>query len=192
MAKKRSTGKRKRSRKAPRKVRTGLVTQTKYRDKKGRFTKKKKGAKVERYEYRVDELGKILIGRRVSREKKVTKFLREVDLDRDNGLIKEAFGRINVYTEAPYAKEIDVFIKGYTESGREVNLKQSLDLSEVRKKGEINDLLVYKIVNLLSENGYRTNYNLDLIKWSGKMTKRRDAASREPLRDLTISVRIRK
>jgi hypothetical protein len=179
------------------KIRPGLVRVTRYRDKRtGKFTSKPRRMTKrygrELYEYRVKAMGEFTTGRIVSTEDTETKKVGTIDLAQWEGSVKSAMQASNVFStvQRRNARMVDIFVQGYDGKTR-VKIKKSLDLRDIKKRYEIGDMMTGKIIERLHSMGYRTQYELDVIRWSGKQTRKREAASYKPLKNASISFRIR-
>ena len=178
-------------------IKPGLLRVKRYRDKKtGRFTSKPKRItkryQEESYEYRTKIMGQFTSGRIVPTEDTETKRLGTIDLDNWQGHIKSAMMASNVFTTAQNrdAQMVDIFLQGYDGKTRIV-IKKSLDLRDISKRYTIGDLMIGKIVERLHSMGYRTQYDLKTIKWSRLATTKREASALTPLKNVTVTFRVR-
>ena len=179
-------------------IRLGLRKVVRHRNKKtGQFVKKPKRRTRtvirELYEYRSKVMGEFVTGRLVSLQKTETKKIGTINLNEWDGLIKDAMQASNIFTtvQNKAAKMVDIFITGF-DGKTKIVIKKSLDLTDISKRYEIGDMMVGKIIDRLHVMGYRTEYDIKTIKYWNKLeTKKREASAYKPLRNATLTFRVR-
>ena len=126
-------------------------------------------------------------------QKTETKKIGTINLNEWDGLVKDAMQASNIFTtvQNKAAKMVDIFITGF-DGKTKIVIKKSLDLSDISKRYEIGDMMVGKIIDRLHAMGYRTEYDINKIRyWSKLETKKQEALAYKPLRNATLTFRVR-
>lgn len=154
----------------------------------------KKPPKVikEKYEYRVTEFGQWETGIRVPTVETITKKISQLQLNKWDGYIKNALYASNITSKFQRGSIFDFGLKGWDQKKRKwVSFKKSLDIRAIRRKGKITDVMMFWVMDLLHGHGYRVEYPLKIVAWTGKETRKYEAAEMMVLQDVTIMARVR-
>jgi hypothetical protein len=164
-----------------------VVELTRFRDqrpgKKGRFVSAKSAARIKRYpperevrQYRAVRRGKMWVrmGEPIERRERHT-FMKTTypgSVADYEGNIYDSLRQTNILTRVGRASRFLVNIRGRTEAGEEVRLQ-----TDIRTFGDHNqsEQLVIAIQRFLASQGFRTQYNIDLVqfKWTSRAHARR-------------------
>lgn len=100
------------------------------------------------------------------------------------GNIWEMIRDTNIFTQISKASRALINVRGYGPDGREIKMQGEVELGERHQAEQ----LTMAAKELLASYGYRTQYNLELIRMSGKA--RREALRMNELEDTQFTITI--
>lgn len=159
----------------------------------GQFVKK--GVKItpamrkekETFDFRRTLTGKLAEGISVTTKRISVRSVEVPMTGRNQGLIGRALELTNIFTQLKGARLLEVFLAGTDYRGRRHRFKLSLPVEGLRN---LADLMMDRIQAYLTQQGWRPQYNLDVVNWRESRTARSASRSLAQLGRLKVMVKV--
>jgi len=156
----------------------------------GRYTKKKRGTLREIIYQQTTPSGEKRIIDIYSVKTRKTQISADV-LNQTDGHIGRALGRSGILSlkETKGAKRIDFTIKGENSKGEIIEIKKTV---QVEGESKIHDLMIGRLVGSLHDAGYRPQYKIETVDWKKRTRKKSNSRKKHIIKNLNITVNIKK